>query len=329
MDRQATKQAGIRAVELLAMPIALILLPMVLPGYLQANEVVIYAIAVLGSALLFGYTGLMSFGQGAFYGMGAYGCGWVGTALGGSLPEMLLAGAALGTLSALIVGYFSIRQRGVYFVMLTLAFAQLFYFLAYSFRGLTGGDNGMTDIPRPPLSIGNLRFLNLDSPAAFYTFCAILFLLAYLAVRRIVQSPFGTTLIAIRENENRARAIGNEVMLFKLAAFAFSGFLTGLAGALHASFLGIASLTGIDLDMSQTILAMTIIGGGTLGGSLAGPLFYIVLSSWLSTIWPRWPMLIGFILIAISLYCPDGLWEGLRSALRKAMRMGGARHVSN
>lgn len=329
MNQPSRKPAGMRAAELLAMPVALMLLPMVLPGYLQANEVVIYAIAVLGSALLFGYTGLMSFGQGAFYGMGAYGCGWVGATLGGSLPAMLLAGAGLGTLSALIVGYFSIRQRGVYFVMLTLAFAQLFYFLAYSFRGLTGGDNGMTDIPRPPLHIGNVGILSLDSPAAFYTFCSTLFLLAYFAVRRIVQSPFGTTLIAIRENENRACAIGNEVVLFKLAAFAFSGLLTGLAGALHASFLGIASLTGIDLDMSQTILAMTIIGGGTLGGSLAGPLFYIVLSSWLSTIWPRWPMLIGFILIAIGLYCPDGLWEGLRGALRRARRTRKTRHASN
>lgn len=318
-----------RAADLLAAPVALVLLPLVLPSYLQANEVVIYAIAVLGSALLFGYTGLMSFGQGAFYGMGAYSCGWVGTTLGFGLPAMLLTGAAMGTVSALLVGYFAIRQRGVYFVMLTLAFAQLFYFLAYSFRNLTGGDNGMTDIPRPSISIWGLGKLALGHASDFYIFCAVIFLLSYFAIRRVVQSPFGTTLIAIRENEVRARAIGNQVVLFKLSAFAFSGFLTGLAGALHASFLGITSLTSIDLTMSQTILAMTIIGGGMLAGSLIGPLFYIVLSAWMSTIWPRWPMLIGFMLIAIGLYCPNGLWSAVQEAIRALKRLREARHATS
>lgn len=274
------------------------------------------AIAVLGCQLLLGYTGLMSFGQGIFFGIGAYASGWVGTKLGFGMPAMLATGALLGAAAALLTGFFAIRQRGVYFVMLTLAFAQLFYFLAYSFRGVTGGDNGMTDIPRPPMSLLGLYTVNLDSPQAFYVFCAVLLFAAYFFLRRVTSSPFGTTLVAIRENETRAKAIGYNLSVFKLLAFAFSGLLTGLAGALYAPFLGIATLTNIDVAMGQSILIMTIIGsGGSLFGSLLGALFYVVLSSWLSSIWPRWPMLIGFMLIAISLYSPSGLWGQLQNTI--------------
>lgn len=300
-----------------AAPLLLLLLPFILPSYSQANEVLIFAIAVLGCNLLLGYTGLLSFGQGIFFGMGAYAAGYAGTHWGAGLFSMLLIGALVGTAAAVLVGFFSIRQRGVYFVMLTLAFAQLFYFLAYSFRDITGGDNGMTDIPRPPLSLFGVVDISLSQSSSFYVFSAVLFLLAFFALQRIIGSPFGSTLVAIRENEIRAAAVGYNVRGFKLAAFAFSGLLTGLAGALYAPFLGIATLTTIDVTMSQTILIMTLIGGGgSLAGSLVGALFYVVLSSWLSTIWPRWPMLIGFLLVFISMSTPGGLWGGVQQALR-------------
>lgn len=309
-------------VSLMATPVLLVALPWLLPSYSLANETLILAIAVLGCQLLLGYAGLMSFGQGIFFGVGAYASGWVGTTLGFGMPAMLAAGALLGAAAALVTGFFAIRQRGVYFVMLTFAFAQLFYFLAYSFRGFTGGDNGMTDIPRPPMSLLGLYTLNVDSSRAFYVFCAVIFLITFLLLRRVTNSPFGTTLIAIRENEIRAKAIGYDVRVFKLLAFAFSGLLTGLAGALYAPFLGIATLTNIDVVMGQSILIMTIIGGGgSLIGSLLGALFYVVLSSWLSSIWPRWPMLIGFLLVAISLYSPSGLWGRVQNVFISLIKM--------
>jgi len=323
------RDTALRAADLLAAPILLAVLPFVLPSYDQATEVIVFAIAVLGCNLLLGYTGLLSFGQGIFFGVGAYAAGYAGSQLGLGLPAMLAAGALLGMAAALFVGAFAIRQRGVYFVMLTLAFAQLFYFLAYTYRDVTGGDNGMTDVPRPPIALPGGAALDLGSAPAFYVFCAALFLLAFFGLRRVIDSPFGSTLVAIRENETRAAAVGYSVRGFKLAAFAFSGLLTGLAGALHAPFLGIATLTTIDVTMSQAILIMTLIGGGgTLAGSLAGALFYVVLSSWLSAFWPRWPMLIGFLLVAISLCAPGGLWGWLQNALLSRRQPGEVRDAA-
>jgi branched-chain amino acid transport system permease protein len=288
----------------------------------------IFAIAVLGCNLLLGYTGLMSFGQGIFFGVGAYASSWIG-AHGGGLASMLLGGGVAGMIAAVLVGFFSIRQRGVYFVMLTLAFAQLFYFLAYSLRDLTGGENGIFDVPRPALHLPLAGTVSLASASAFYVFCALLFLLAFFAVRRVAQSPFGMALVAIRENETRALAVGFDVRRFKLAAFTISGLVTGVAGGVYAPFLHVATLSNIDMNMSQAILIMTIIGGsGTLAGALAGALFYVVMSTWLATFWPRWPMLIGLLLAGISLYCPGGIWGACRAAL-DAVRDGRKKGASH
>lgn len=315
MDRRRWHRAELPLVVLL-----LVAMPFVLPSRALANEVVIYGIAVLGCSLLLGYVGLLSFGQGIFFGSSAYAAGWAGATIHAGLFGMLAVGAIVGTVLALAVGVFSIRRRGAYFVMLTLAFAQLFYFLAYTFRDFTGGDNGMTDIPRPPLGGFGLT-LSMTRGPSFYVFCAAIFLLAFAGLRRVTGSPFGTALVAIRENETRAAALGYRVKGFKLGAFAFSGLLTGLAGALYAQFLGIATLTNIDIDMSQTLLVMTLIGGATLPGSLLGALFYLALSSWLSDFWPRWPMLIGVLLVIIALTPPGTLRRMLR------WRTGSARRI--
>lgn len=309
-----------RAAELPLITLLLIAMPFVLPGRALANEVVIYGIAVLGCSLLLGHVGLLSFGQGIFFGAAGYAAGWAGTTLHAGLVGMLAIGALVGAVLAVAVGVFSIRRRGAYFVMLTLAFAQLFYFLAYTFRDFTGGDNGMTDIPRPPFGAFGFA-LDMTRGPGFYVFCAVIFVLAFAGLRRVSGSPFGSALVAIRENETRATALGYNVKRFKLAAFAFSGLLTGLAGALYAQFLGIATLTNIDINMSQTLLVMTLIGGATLPGSLLGALFYLALSSWLSDFWPRWPMLIGVLLVIIALTPPGTLQRLLR------WRVGGARRA--
>jgi len=305
---------------LLAAAVAL-LLPATLSSGTLATEVLVYSLAVLGCNLLLGYTGLLSFGQGIFFGMGSYAVGILMTRSGLPLPAAVLASMATGALVAAAVGWFAIRQRGTYFVMLTLAFAQLFYFLAYSLPQWTGGDNGLLDIPRPPLSLFGLAELPLDTPWRFYALVAVCFLAVFWLLERVTASVFGRTLLAIRENEARARAVGYDTRLFKLAAFALSGAVTALAGAFHALMTGIAPLSNIEYHASEMILVMTVIGGtGNLFASVLGAAFYVLASDWLSTLWPRWLMLLGLLLVAVSLYMHQGLWGLVQRGWRLAVR---------
>ncbi|SOY60518.1 branched-chain amino acid ABC transporter permease [Cupriavidus taiwanensis] len=297
-----------------------LLLPLTMRSGTLATEVLIYAMAAMACNLLLGYTGLLSFGQGIFFGLGSYAVGLALTRASLPMPLALLLAIAIGAAAAALVGWFAIRQRGTYFVMLTLAFAQMFYFLAYTAPGITGGDNGLLDIPRPPLSVAGHALVPLASPWQFYGFVAVLFLAVFLAVLRVTESVLGRTLLAIRDNEERALAVGYNVKAFKLLAFMVSGAVTGLAGALHAMLTGIAPLTNIDYHASEMILVMTVIGGtGNIFASVLGAAFYVLLADWLSTLWPRWLMLLGFLLIAVSLFMQRGLW-GLGATLWVRLR---------
>ncbi|WP_265921292.1 branched-chain amino acid ABC transporter permease [Cupriavidus nantongensis] len=297
-----------------------LLLPLTMRSGTLATEVLIYAMAAMACNLLLGYTGLLSFGQGIFFGLGSYAVGLALTRASLPMPLALLLAIAIGAAAAALVGWFAIRQRGTYFVMLTLAFAQMFYFLAYTAPGITGGDNGLLDIPRPPLSVAGHALVPLASPWQFYGFVAVLFLAVFLAVLRVTESVLGRTLLAIRDNEERALAVGYNVKAFKLLAFMVSGAVTGLAGALHAMLTGIAPLTNIDYHASEMILVMTVIGGtGNIFASVLGAAFYVLLADWLSTLWPRWLMLLGLLLIAVSLFMQRGLW-GLGATLWDRLR---------
>lgn len=305
----------------LALAVALAL-PLCMQSGSLATEVLIYAMAVLGCNLLLGFTGLLSFGQGIFFGLGSYTVGILLTRFALPMPLALAAAVVVGALAAALVGWFAIRQRGAYFVMLTLAFAQMFYFLAYSLPDLTGGDNGLLDVPRPPLSVAGVELMSLASPWQFYTFVAVCFLILFWLLLRVTNSVFGRTLLAIRDNEARAAAVGYNVRLFKLAAFAISGAVTALAGAFLAMMTGIAPLSSIEYHTSEMILVMTVIGGtGSLFASVLGAAFYVLFADWLSTLWPRWLMLLGFLLIAVSLFMQKGLW-GLGERIWLALRRG-------
>lgn len=289
--------------------VTVLILPLTLNSGTLATEVLIFALAALGCNLLLGYTGLMSFGQGIFLGVGSYATGLSLLHMQLPLLPALAVAMVIGALAAALVGWFSIRQRGTYFVMLTLAFAQMFYFLAYTMTGITGGDNGLLNIPRPDLSLFGITLLPTASPWQYYGFVAIVFVLTFWLLQRLVDSVLGRTLLAIRDNETRAAAIGYDVTTFKLAAFVFSGAVTGLAGGLHAMLTGIAPLSNIEYHASESILIMTVIGGtGNLFASVLGAAFYVLSANWLSSLWPRWLMLLGFLLIAVSLYMQKGLW---------------------
>jgi branched-chain amino acid transport system permease protein len=298
--------------------VVVLILRMTLDSATLATEVLIFALAALGCNLLLGYTGLMSFGQGIFLGLGSYAGGLALLHLQVPFLLAVLIAMAASALSALVVGWFSIRQRGVYFVMLTLAFAQMFYFLAYSLADITGGDNGLLNIPRPALSLFGVTLLPTESPWQYYGVVAVIFVVVFALLQHIADSVLGRTLLAIRDNATRAAAIGYDIKKFKLIAFMISGAVTGLAGALYAMLTGIAPLSNIEYHASESILIMTVIGGtGNLFASVLGAAFYVLMGDWLSTLWPRWLMLLGFLLIAVALYMQKGLWGVIVNLLSK------------
>jgi branched-chain amino acid transport system permease protein len=298
-------------------------LPFVLPSVTLASELVVFAVGALSCALLLGQAGLLSFGQGLFFGIGAYVSGLVLRGQATGVLAAVAAGAVAAGLAAGVLAPLAVRRHGVYFVMLTLAFAQMGYFGMLALKDATGGENGLSGISRPPLLLG---WGVLSSPASVYALLAVLALGAYALVQRVGCSPLGSVLRAIRQNESRAEALGYDVRRFKLAAFALAGGVAGLAGAMHTVFLGFVPPNSIDLEMSERLLIMTILGGvGAPAGAFVGAGFYVVMGDWLSGLWPRWPMLIGFMLIGIVLFLRQGLWGGgvdLLARLRGGRRDG-------
>lgn len=295
--------------HLLLALVAVLLMPVLMQSGSLASEVLIFGLAAMGCNLLLGFTGLLSFGQGIFFGLGSYTIALTLTRWPLPMPLALTLAVVAGALGAAIVGWVAIRQKGTYFVMLTLAFAQMFYFVAYTATGITGGDNGLLDIPRPSLSAFGHVLWPLASPWQFYGFVAVIFMAAFWLLLKVSRSTFGRTLLAVRDNEERAGAIGYNLKLLKLQAFVISGAVTGLAGALHAMMTGIAPLANAEYHTSEMILVMTVIGGtGNLFASVLGSAFYLLVGDWLSTLWPRWLLLLGLVLIAISLWMQRGLW---------------------
>jgi branched-chain amino acid transport system permease protein len=294
-----------------------VVLPSLMGSVATASVVLVFAIAAASCNLLLGYAGLLSFAQGSFFGVGSYVVGlslktWPGLGLA-ALPLSMAAGMTL----ALIIGALSIRQRGIYFVMITLAMAQLAFFTALSFPSLTGGENGLLDIPRPALGLDAW----VNEGQAQYLLVVLAFFCVFAFLRRVVSSPFGKVLDATRENEIRAVTVGYNVQKLKLVAFCISGALTALAGALYALQLRSAPLSNIDLMTSETILVMAILGGRrSLIGAAFGALAMTLMAEELSRIWPRWQMIVGFVLIAIVLYAPDGLsglWRQLTARFKR------------
>lgn len=284
--------------------VTVLALPLFLRSGILASEVLIYALIAAACNLLLGYTGLLSFGQGIFFGVGSYVAGIFLTRYGIPVWAVMVIATALGALIATLVGWMSIRRQGVYFVMLTLAFSQLFYFLAYTFSDYTGGDNGLMDVPRP--SFGGAP---LNDAWSYYIFVAVSFLVLFALMLQATQSTFGRTLIAVRDNEERAAAIGFPVKAFKTAAFAISGGVTAYAGAMKAMLIGVAPLANIEHHTSEMILIMTIIGGSTsLYASVVGAAAYMLLADVISDIWPRWLLLLGLALICVALFLQKGLW---------------------
>ena len=288
--------------------ILLILSVLALPFIVRpviATEIWIFAIFGLGLNLLLGYTGLLSFGQSTFFGSAVYVAGWLLKTYAVNVFFALGIGVGVGALSALLVGYLCVQRSGLYFIMLTFALNQLFYFIAYQWTTVTGGEDGMQGVPRP-----EFFGLNFSNPILYYAFVSALFLASLWAMKRIVESPLGRILQAIRENEVRAEAVGFHVPRFKLLAFVIGGAFSGLAGVLYAMLFGIVPLEAISFVFSGNVVFATLIGGsGSLYGPIIGSFVFIWLSESMSVVWARWPLLLGVAFVIVVLFLRGGVVE--------------------
>jgi len=284
--------------------------PFLMPYQALASQVLIFGLFALGFNLLYGYTCLLSFGHAAYYGLGAYGTGIALAKLKVSSLG-LAAGPLLAVLGGVAIGFFCLRRRGIYFAMLTLAFAQLLYFVAFHLSDVTGGDDGLRGIPLLPLNVFGWTF-NLEGSLAFYYFSFAVVWLAVAGLKHILDSPFGTVLQAIRENGDRASACGYDVTRIKHLSFVFSAFLAGLAGALDALRLAVVPVESLYWVTSGQVVIMTLLGGaGTFFGPFVGAGTYLVRGDRLAVFTERWPLVIGLIFMAFVLFLPKGIWGTL------------------
>lgn len=229
-------------------------------------RVLCYAIFVMAFNLLAGYAGLVSFGHAAFFGMGAYAAAWAAKHWGVSAEAAVAIGGLAGGALGVVIGWLAIRRTGIYFAMITLALAQLVYFFCVQ-APFTNGENGIQQVPRSPL----LGVIPLKSEMAMYWFVAGVFVIAFLVIRRIIHSPFGNVVRAIRENEPRATSLGYRTRNYKLMVFVLSALLSGVAGGLKALVFGIATLENVHYATSGEVVLMALVGGfGTVFGPLAG-----------------------------------------------------------
>jgi branched-chain amino acid transport system permease protein len=273
------------------------------------QEILIWGIFAMSLDFLMGRVGLVSFGHSAFFGLGGYVAALALKGAPGLLAALVWPGLATA-LAALFIGFFSIRVSGVYFIMLTLAFSQMFY--AYTFQvAWLGAEDGIIGVPRASL-VG----VNLAEPASFHLFLVLVFAVAALTLWRIAWSPFGHVLQGIRENEARMEAIGYVVRNYKLLAFVIAGTVAGMAGACYTQLNGSISPDAFFWTTSGEALLMVIIGGtGTLGGAVLGAATFILLQSLVSAYTDRWMLILGIAFIMFVLFAPGGLVGVLRGRI--------------
>jgi len=296
----------------------LLLLPFLLPYKTLPAEIVIYALGAVSFNILLGYTGLLSFGQAAFFGAGAYLTGIFLIHFGWHPALTLVLSGVLGALFAAVIGFLSIRQVGIYFVMLTLAFNQLAFFLAYQWKSVTGGDDGLLNVPRPDFPLFPGLKIPIQGNLQFFLFVWVIFLVAFVIIRRIINSPFGRILLAIRENPNRARAVGYNIIHYELIAFTISGFFTGLAGGLYALFMKMVPINAIELLTSTDFIIMSLLGGtGSLYGPIIGAVVTKIASEILSVLWARWLFVLGVIFVGFVLFMRGGIWGLINASWSK------------
>jgi branched-chain amino acid transport system permease protein len=294
----------------LAVVAALALAPLGLPEFWRKflTEILIWGLLAMSSDILIGYTGMVSFGHSAFFGLGLYGA--AAALLVMRSPNLWIAlavGLAAAALVAVFVAYFATRLRDIYFAISTFVFSQIFYVIIFTWTDLTGGENGLF-FTQPPFTIPGVWSAKF-STVTLHWFVLAIVALSYLTLRRITQSPFGMVLQSIRENEPRTRAIGYHVERYKIVAVLLSGLFAGLAGTLYAIQHRFAAPDFVFFTVSGEVVIFNVMGGmGTLVGPVVGAAFFLLLREGLSRFWAEYyliPLGIAFILMVI--FMPQGL----------------------
>ncbi|HUD25033.1 MAG TPA: branched-chain amino acid ABC transporter permease [Burkholderiaceae bacterium] len=283
-------------------------------GYTElASRVVVMGLAAMALNFLLGYTGTLSFGHAAYFGLGAYGAGMTLKYLVPSTALGILIGVVVGTLAAALIGALIVRRRGVYFAMVTIAFGQVFYFIAFRWNAVTGGDDGLTGWRRLPLQLGSLRLDIQNSDTAFYYLALACFAASVGAMALLLRSPFGRTLVAIRENERRARFLGIAVERHLWLSFVISCTFVSLAGTLYALLNNFTDPRALRWDMSGNFVIMTVLGGmRSFWGPLLGASVFVVLQDYVSSHTENWMSVVGLIFVLVVLFFPRGLLGLLR-----------------
>ncbi len=299
-----------RRLPILAMWIALIALPWWLPmigGYTTlGSKVLIYAIATMGLNLVLGFTGGLSFGQAAYFGLGAYGAGMTLKYLAFSTPLAIFVGTVAGGIAATLIGPLVMRRRGIYFAMITIAVGQLFYFVMVRWNEVTGGEDGLAGFSRQDLHLG-IFTIPLDD-ANFYYLVLLCFTIAVAVMWALLQAPLGHTWVAIRENRRRVEFLGIRVERYVWAAFAIAGFITAFAGALNALLFNFTSPQDLHWILSGNFVIMIVLGGmRSFFGPLLGVIIFVVAQDYLSSVTANWMSFIGMIFILIVLLFPKGV----------------------
>jgi branched-chain amino acid transport system permease protein len=297
-------------VVFLAVVAILAVVPLGLPEFWRRffTEILIWGLLAMSSDILIGYTGMVSFGHSAFFGLGLYGAAAALLVMRSpNLWVALFVGLSAAAVVAIFVAYFATRLRDIYFAITTLVFSQIFYVIIFTWTDVTGGENGLY-FSQPPFAIPGLVSARFSTVSLHWFILAIV-AISYLLLRRITQSPFGMVLQSIRENEPRTRAIGYHVERYKIVAVMLSGLFAGLSGVLYAIQHRFAAPDFVFFTVSGEVVIFNVMGGmGTLVGPLVGAAFFLLLREGLSRFWTEYYLIpLGIVFTAMVIFMPQGL----------------------
>jgi branched-chain amino acid transport system permease protein len=291
--------------------LVVLVFPLVMPFTALAANILIYGLYALGFNLVYGYLGLLSFGHAALFGTSAYFCGIAIVHFGLPWFAAIALGIVGGLVMAALIGVLAIRTRGIYFAMVTLALSQCVYYLFYQAVGWTGGENGLRGINVHFIDVLGIK-LDFINPMTRYYVIAAFVIAAFFVLSRILASPFGAVIEAVRENETRARASGYDVTLTRLMTFVLSGGFCGLAGALQALHLSIVPIEILHYDTSGVVVMIALLGGmGTFFGPMIGAAAFLLLENLVSLWTVHWQLVVGAVFMICVLFFPAGIWGTL------------------
>lgn len=294
------------------------LLPLVLSQYYLGlvTQMLIYGIFAMSLDILLGYTGLPSLGHAAYFGVAGYTAALISLKVSHSFVLAVAGALALTVVIGALFGLMAIRTRGAYFLMITLALAQVLWGIAFKWRSLTGGDDGLPGVPRPELGIS----FSLWNTSHFYLFVLAVFAVVTALLYVFIRSPFAQALKGVRESETRMQSLGYNIWLYKYLAFIISALFAGIAGIFFAYYNGFVSPADMSIVLSAKVLLMVILGGaGTLFGPAVGAGAVVLLENLISAQTERWLLILGAIYIAVVMFTPQGIVGTLKAKLRRSV----------